>query len=254
MIDVLIVEDEMPSARKLKSMLEKLAPDFNIVSMLESIAETVDFLKSNSVELIFMDIHLADGNSFEIFKHIDINTPIIFTTAFDQYAIKAFDQNSIGYLLKPLSMEKLQQAIHKYREQAKSSAPKIDYQQLSSLIAQNQASPSYRNRYLIHFRNKIKAIDVDDIAYFYAENRGVYIRTFQGQLFDINSTLESLSEELDPNIFFRANRKYLVNIKAINEAHIYSKSKLKLELSPASEDDVIVSSERASKFKHWLAK
>jgi len=255
MIDVLIVEDEMPSARKLKAMLEIVAPDFNVISILDSVAETVDFLSENEVQLIFLDIHLADGNSFEIFKKTAVKTPIIFTTAFDQYAIQAFDQNSIGYLLKPFGIEKLKVAIKKFREQSNQpdTAP-IDYQLLGKMIAQQQNTPEYRERFLIHYRDKIKTVAVDDVAYCFAENRGVFICLHEGRIYDINLTLEQLSEELNPRHFFRANRKFLVSIKAIKEAHLYSKSKLKLELIPPTESEVIISSEKAAKFKKWLAK
>ena len=254
MIDVLIVEDEMPSARKLKAMLTKAAPDFNVVGILDSVAETLDFLSDNKVELIFLDIHLADGNSFEIFKTAVVKTPIIFTTAFDQYAIKAFEQNSIGYLLKPLGLDKLTAAIAKFRELLKGDNSVIDYQLLGRIIARQQSTPEYRTRFLIHYRNKIKTVAVDEVAYCFAENKGVFICLREGQLFDINLTLEQLSEELNPRDFFRANRKFLINIKAVKEARVYSKSKLKLELNPPTQSELIISSEKAAKFKKWLSK
>ncbi|MCU4157445.1 response regulator transcription factor [Carboxylicivirga sp. A043] len=255
MIDVLIVEDEMPSARKLKAMLEAHAPDFNIVNILDSVSSSIEFLKNNQVELIFLDIHLADGNSFEIFETITISTPIIFTTAFDQYAIQAFDQNSIGYLLKPISTEKLNAAIAKFREQhEQKDKAAIDYQLLGKAIAQQHEQKEYRERFMVHYRDKIKTIPVDDVAYIYAENRGVFVCTKEGRIYDINQTLEHLNEELNPRQFFRANRKFIVSINAIVEAHLYSKSKLKLELNPPSSNEVIISSEKASKFKKWLSK
>ncbi|WP_430813167.1 LytR/AlgR family response regulator transcription factor [Carboxylicivirga sp. RSCT41] len=254
MIDVLIVEDEMPSARKLKSMLEQRASDFNIVTILDSVSSSIEFLSKNEVDLIFLDIHLADGNSFEIFESINITTPIIFTTAFDQYAIQAFDQNSIGYLLKPVSGDKLEAAIEKFREQhQKKDAGTIDYQLLGKAIVQQQEQPDYRERFMVHYRDKIKTIAVEDVAYIYAENRGVFICTKEGRIYDINQTLEHLIEELNPRLFFRANRKYIISITSIVEAHLYSKSKLKLELNPPASSEVIISSERASKFKKWLA-
>jgi DNA-binding LytR/AlgR family response regulator len=255
MIDVLIVEDEMPSARKLKAMLENQAPDFNILTILDSVASCREFLTNNKVDLIFLDIHLADGNSFEIFETITISTPIIFTTAFDQYAIQAFDQNSIGYLLKPVRPEKLESAIEKFREQnTKKDTATIDYQLLGKAIAQQQDTPDYRERFLVHYRDKIKTISADDVAYIYAENRGVFICTKEGRIYDVNHTLELLIEELNPRQFFRANRKFIISITSIVEAHLYSKSKLKLELNPPTKSEVIISSERASKFKKWLAK
>ncbi len=255
MINVLIVEDEMPSARKLKTMLKITAPDFNVAGTLDSVAETLDFLTGNKVELIFLDIHLADGNSFEIFKQANVKIPIIFTTAFDQYAIQAFEQNSIGYLLKPFGIDKLKAAIAKYREHIKQANKQtIDYHLLGKMLAQQQNTPKYRERFLIHYRNKIRTVAVEELAYCFAENRGVFLCLHNGRTFDINLTLEQLNEELNPREFFRANRKFLVNIKAIKEAHLYSKSKLKLELNPPAHTEVIISSEKASKFKQWLAK
>ncbi len=255
MIDVLIVEDEMPSARRLKALIGTCAPDFNIVAILDSIADTKQFLANNKVELIFLDIHLADGNSFELFETETINTPIIFTTAFDQYAIQAFDQNSIGYLLKPVSSDKLQLAIDKFRAAFNNKGQAaIDYQKLGQLIAEQQSSPEYRERFLVHYRDIIKTINTTDVAYLFAENRGVYLRTFDGHQYDINQTLEQLSEELNPRSFFRANRKFIININSIVEAHLYSKSKLKLELRPSPDSEVIISSEKAAKFKQWLSK
>ncbi len=255
MIDVLIVEDEMPSARKLKAMIESQAPDFNIVNILDSVSSSRDFLSSQQVDLIFLDIHLADGNSFELFETINISTPIIFTTAFDQYAIQAFDQNSIGYLLKPISAQKLEAAIAKFREQhQRKDAGTIDYQLLGKAIAQQQEQPDYRERFMVHYRDKIKTIAVNEVAYIYAENRGVFICTNEGRIYDINQTLEHLTEELNPRQFFRANRKFIISIQSIVEAHLYSKNKLKLELRPPASDEVIISSERATKFKNWLAR
>ncbi len=255
MINVLIVEDEMPSARRLKGMLETVAPDFNVVEITDSVESTVTFLNSSAVDLIFLDIHLADGNSFQLFDQLTINTPIIFTTAYNQYAIQAFEHNSIGYLLKPFGADKLEKAIDKFRNiyQNKSNQP-IDYQLIGKLIAQQQIQPEYRERFLVHYRDKLKSIPINEVAYIYAENRGVFICTHEGRIYDINHTLEQLNDELNPRQFFRANRKFIVSVLAIVEAHLYSKSKLKLELQPAANSEVIISSEKASKFKQWLAR
>ncbi len=254
MIDVLIVEDEMPSARKLKAMLDVQAPDFNVVSILDSVQSTLAFLKDHTVELIFLDIHLADGNSFQLFEHNTIQTPIIFTTAYDQYAIQAFDYNSIGYLLKPFGADKLKSVIDKYRNNHQQQANTfIDYQLIGKMIAQQQ-HPEYRERFLVHYRDKLKAIAISEVAYLYAENRGVFICTHEGRIFDISQTLEQLMNELDPKLFYRVNRKFIVNVVAITEVHLYSKSKLKLALKPSAPCDVIISSEKAARFKQWLAR
>jgi len=252
---VLIVEDEMPSARKLRAFLEKIEPDFDVVAILESVQQTVEFLSENTVELIFLDIHLADGNSFAIFDQMEVHTPIIFTTAYDQYAIEAFTQNSIGYLLKPLSKEKLEMVIAKFKQMQPSpqkSEPAIDYQQLGKIIAQQQ-KPDYQERFMVYYKDKIKTIPVEEIAYFYADGKAVFMSLHNHKTFDLNFTLEQLEAKLNPRYFFRANRKYIVNIKAVKEAMVYSKSKLKLHLSPDAPTDVIVSSLKASAFKQWLS-
>lgn len=255
MISVLIVEDEMPSARRLKSMLELVAPDFIVAEITDSVVSTVAFLKRQPVDLIFLDIHLADGNSFQLFEHLTISTPIIFTTAYNQYAIQAFDHNSIGYLLKPFGLEKLKSVIDKYMNTCQNNGnPSIDYQLLGRMIAQQQNIPEYRERFLVHFRGKLKTIPVNEVAYIYAENRGVFISTHEGRIYDINLTLEQLADELNPRQFFRANRKFIVSVLSIVEVHLYSKSKLKLELHPAANCEVIISSEKATRFKQWLAK
>ncbi|MBS2212826.1 response regulator transcription factor [Carboxylicivirga mesophila] len=255
MTNVLIVEDEMPSARKLKSMLELVAPDLKVREITDSVQSTIAFLSNNTVDLIFLDIHLADGNSFQLFEQLNIETPVIFTTAYDQYAIQAFNHNSIGYLLKPFGSDKLKAVVDKYRLNTKSPIEhSIDYQLLGKMIAQQQVQPEYRERFLVHYRGKLKPVPVNDVAYIYAENRGVFICTHEGRIYDINQTLEQLTEELNPRQFFRANRKFIVSVLAIVEAHLYSKSKLKLELKPAANTEVIISSDKASKFKQWLAR
>ena len=255
MTRVLIIEDELPSARKLKAFINLLEPDYEVVDILQSVHDSVHFFKNNSVDLVFLDIHLADGNSFNIFEEVDVETPIIFTTAFDQYAIEAFKQNSIGYLLKPLSKDALRLAIDKFKilSAAKvSDSPTFDYNLIGDIIAQ-QKSTSYQERFMVAYKDKIKTVLVKEIAYFYADTKAVFMTLHDGKTYDLNFSLELLEEKLNPKYFFRANRKYIVQIQAVKEASIYSKSKLKLHLSPTPTDEVIVSSQKASKFKQWLS-
>ncbi|MDB4335194.1 LytTR family DNA-binding domain-containing protein [bacterium] len=252
---VLIVEDEMPSARKLKAFLLDIEPIFEIVEILESISQTVEFLKSQTVDLIFLDIQLADGNSFAIFKQVEVSTPIIFTTAFNQYAIEAFTQNSIGYLLKPLSKEALAGALKKFnntRQTQNNSASIIDYQLIGRMVAQQQY-PEYQERFMVYFKDKILTIPVEDVAYFYANGNSVFLCLHTGQSYDINFTLEQLEAKLNPKYFFRANRQFITNVKAVKEALVYSKSKLKLILTPNHPEEVIISSLKTAKFKLWLS-
>ena len=256
MIKVLIVEDERPSARKLNALIGIIAPDFEVVEILESVKQTVDFLSSNKVDLIFLDIHLSDGNSFSIFNQVTVETPIIFTTAFNQYAIEAFQQMSIDYLLKPLEKERLEQAILKFRKihLTHKTTTTIDYREISSIIAASIHKKEYQDRFMVHFRDKIKVVTIENIAAFYAENKAVFAKTNDGHSYDLPYTLEQLEERLNPDIFFRANRKCIIHIRAVNEAVVYSKSKLKLNLIPPLPFDVIISTEKTPKFKQWLGK
>jgi DNA-binding LytR/AlgR family response regulator len=252
---VLIVEDEMPSARKLKAFLSQIEPDFEVVDILESVSQTVEFLSNQLVDLIFLDIHLSDGNSFAIFEKLEVKTPIIFTTAYDQYAIEAFTQNSIGYLLKPLSKESLEAAIHKFKtvyQTKPTEVSGIDFRLLGQLIAQ-QKNHDYQERFMVYYKDKIKTIPVEEVAFFYADEKAVYMCLHNNQTFDLSFTLEQLENKLDPKYFFRANRKYLISIQSVEEAMVYSKSKLLLHLKPKAPTEVLVSSLKTSRFKEWLS-
>jgi DNA-binding LytR/AlgR family response regulator len=256
MVRVLIVEDEMPSARKLQAFINQIANDFEVLEIVDSIKDTVSFLKENTVDLIFMDIHLSDGNSFEVFDHINVDSPIIFTTAFNEYAIKAFQQMSVDYLMKPLETERLEQAIEKYRKlYQKQSTPKasVSYQQLSEEITKIMEGKGYQDRFTVHFRDKIKPIEMNAIASFYAESKSVFLVTTDGHAYDIPYTLEQLESKLNPKYFYRVNRKCIVHIQAIKDAVVYSKSKLKLNLTQELPFEVIISSEKTPRFKQWLS-
>lgn len=256
MVKVLIVEDEMPSARKLKAFIEKIAPDFKVMDILDSVTETVQFLGNNTCDLIFLDIQLSDGNSFSIFEQVKVETPIIFTTAFNQYAIDAFKQVSVDYLLKPLEMERLSQAIKKFRKihlTTNAFVPTINYQELNKILSNSIQSQAYQQRFMVHYRDVLKAITVEEIAAFYAENKSVFILTIKGHKYDLPMTLEQLEGKLNPKCFFRANRKCIVHIQSVKEAVVYSKSKLKLNLVPPLSFDVIISIDKTPKFKQWLS-
>ncbi|TLX75349.1 response regulator transcription factor [Labilibacter sediminis] len=257
MVKVLIVEDEMPSARKLKAFIDKVATDFEVVDILDSVSQAVAFLKQEKVDLIFLDIHLSDGNSFSIFEQVKVQTPIIFTTAFNQYALDAFQQVSVDYLLKPLEKERLIQAIQKFRDihlNPQKSSPQINYEDLGKLILNSVQTKEYQERFMVHYRDVIRSITVDEVAAFYAENKTVYIVARDGRQYDLHITLEQLESKLNPKDFFRANRKCIVHIQSVREAVVYSKSKLKLNLDPSLPFDVIISIDKTPKFKQWLSK
>jgi DNA-binding LytR/AlgR family response regulator len=247
-MNVLIIEDEAIAAEKLERMLLEIEPSIRISAKLGSIRESVKWLLQNNADLIFLDIQLSDGISFSIFEQVNINTPVVFTTAYDQYAIKAFQVNSISYLLKPIRKAELEESLRKYN--TLKTAFSIDF---DTLLAQIQGrEPEYKKRFLIQIGDKIKKIEVSEIAYFYVLEKGVYFRTFQGNSYAADFTLDKLETMLNPSQFFRINRKYLVNMDAIVNMIAYSRARVKLELKPVADDETIVSIERSADFKKWL--
>jgi len=249
-MNVLIIEDEKVAADKLEHMLESIDPTIKVMAKLGSIKNSVKWLLHQTADLIFLDIQLSDGISFSIFEQVDVNTPIIFTTAYDQYAIRAFQINSIAYLLKPIRKSELGESLKKYKTLHSSSG--IDF---DALLAQLQASTKeYKKRFLIQIGSKIKKVEVSDVAYFFVQDKSVFLRTFQSKLFPLDSSLDQLELVLDPDTFFRINRKYIVNMHAISEMIAYSRGRVKLQLEPRADDqfDTIVSIERSADFKKWL--
>jgi two-component system, LytTR family, response regulator LytT len=249
-MNVLIIEDESFAADKLEMMLKEVDPAINVMAKLGSIKDSVKWLFENRADLIFLDIQLSDGISFSIFEQVAINTPVIFTTAYDQYAIKAFKLNSISYLLKPIRKSDLAESIRKY--QTLKSAFSIDFDTLLANIQGRE--PEYKKRFLIQIGEKIRKVEVHEISYFYALEKGVYLRTVQGKSYPAEYSLDKLETILNPSAFFRINRKYIVNVDAIRSMVAYSRGRVKLELNPAADNelDTIVSIDRATEFKKWL--
>lgn len=250
---VVIIEDEAFAALRLKKMIREYNPAIEILAELESVAASLKWFKTNpEPDLIFLDIHLEDDLSFAIFEQIHISSPVIFTTAFDEYAIKAFKLKSIDYLLKPIVREELAAALKKYEQFQGLHQSSVDLPSLYKMLTTN--SPAFRTRFSISVGTKIKIIEVEDIAYFFVMDKGVYLRTFEGSTFTIEFTLDKLEEMLSPASFFRINRKYLVNIASITNMVAYSRGRIKLELKPAADEafDTIVSIDRSGEFKKWL--
>lgn len=246
----IIVEDEQFAARRLEAMIKEYDPAIRIEARLESVADSVEWLRNNAhPDLIFLDIHLEDGLSFSIFDQVKVNVPIIFTTAFDEYAIKAFKLRSIDYLLKPIVQADLNRAIDKYREWGEKKQA-FDIGELRSLM--QGESKQYRERFSAVVGQKLKSIDVKEIAYFFSNSGITFIATTQGNQYSIDQSLDNLLEELDPNLFFRINRQYLVGMQSLANIHIFPKSRLKLELKPPVKDDVFVSIDRVTEFKKWI--
>lgn len=252
-MNVVIIEDEAFAALRLRKMIQDYNPEIRILAELESVAESVKWFKLNpEPDLIFLDIHLEDDLSFAIFEQVNISSPVIFTTAFDEYAIKAFKLKSIDYLLKPIVHEELAAALKKYQQFSGLHRNAIDLQSLYNLLTTDEKK--YRERFSVSVGTKIKMIEVTDIAYFFVMDKGNYLRTSQGSTYNIDLTLDKLEEILNPSTFFRINRKYLINISSITNMVAYSRGRVKLELKPKADDDLetIVSIDRSGGFKKWL--
>ena len=249
-MNVLIIEDEKFAAEKLEDMLHDTDPKINVLAKLGSITESVKWLMQNSADLIFLDIQLSDGISFSIFEQVTVNTPVIFTTAYDQYAIRAFQLNSIAYLLKPIRTADLSDSLKKYK--SLKSAFHIDFETLLANIQGKE--PEYKKRFLIQIGEKLRKIEISETAYFYVLDKGIYLQTFEGKSYPVEFTLDKLETMLNPAAFFRINRKFLVNMDSISKMVAYSRGRVKLELKPKPEDDfdTIVSIDRSSDFKKWL--
>ena len=219
---------------------------------LASVEQSIKWLKNNKADLIFLDIQLEDGLSFSIFDKIKIDTPIIFTTAYDQYAIRAFKLNSIDYLLKPIKKTELTESLQKFNNVK--TPYLMDYKEIFESILKKEIS--YKKRFLIQYGQKIKKVDTDEIAYFYAMEKNVFLTTFQKSSYPIDYTLDKLMEIIDPEKYFRINRKLIVNVKSIKNMIPYSRSRIKLVLEPAEakEIEALVSVERSSDFKKWMDK
>jgi two-component system LytT family response regulator len=224
-----------------------------MLDRLDSVETAVYWLQNNPhPDIIFLDIHLADGASFEIFDHVKVNCPIIFTTAYDEYALQAFKVNAIDYLLKPIKVNELSAALEKYKKIHLPAEP--DFSALIESIKQQKGSGNnYLHRLLIRFSNSFKLVEISDAAYFYTKDKITFVVTKStGKRFPADYPLDRLETMLDPAVFFRINRQFIVNVHAIKEMHPYSKSRVKLDLEPPSDQETIVSTERSSEFKRWL--
>ncbi|RYH72832.1 response regulator transcription factor [Flavobacteriaceae bacterium 144Ye] len=248
---IIIIEDEKPSARRLHRMIERL--DLTVETMLHSVEEALDWFQNNQhPDLIFLDIQLSDGLSFEIFEHIDIKSAVIFTTAYDEYALQAFKLNSIDYLLKPIDEDDLAKAVSKYKERLpQQQAVTLDFNDIKKLLV-NPIERDYKKRFSVKVGQHLKLINIDEIECFYSENKGTYAYTVEGRNYLLDLTLEQLEDELEPQTFFRISRKFFVNINAIKDMISYTNSRLQVKLNNYNEQDVIVARERVKDFKLWL--
>jgi len=248
---VVIIEDEKPAARRLSRMLAAL--NIEVQEMLHSVEESLNWLQNNEhPELIFLDIQLSDGLSFEIFEEIDVKSAIIFTTAYDEYALRAFKLNSIDYLLKPIDEEELATAVKQFTKlHPKKQEVMVNLDEIKKLLI-NPLDRKFKRRLSIKVGAHIKIISTDIIECFYSENKATYCFTNEKRSFLLDNSLEIWQEQLDPEQFFRVNRNFIVNINAIKDIIAYSNSRLKLMLHSYSETEIIVSRERVKDFKSWI--
>lgn len=251
----IIIEDEKPAARLLQRKLEKL--NVQVEVMLHSVQEAIEWFSNNEhPDLIFLDIQLSDGLSFELFEKVEIKSAVIFTTAYDEYALRAFKLNSIDYLLKPIDEEELSVSISKFKSHFIKSKEgnlnsQIDFEKIKQMF-QSSFDQNSKKRFTVKIGQHLKVISTDEIECFFSENKGTYIHTFDNRNYLIESTLEVLEQELDSKDFYRISRKFIVPMKAIKEIVVYSNSRLRLILPTFKEDEVIVSREKVTDFKNWI--
>ncbi|GAB4024030.1 LytR/AlgR family response regulator transcription factor [Spirosoma koreense] len=270
---ILIIEDEEPTARKLQRLLTDVAPEAEVVGMTISVEESVDWLRTHpKPELILMDIELADGQSFDIFSRVAVTSPVIFTTAYDEYAIRAFKVNSIDYLLKPVKEADLRQALNKLqamKDALAESVSRADPNRLEASLTNlldylQQTLPSPpttprpllpatpRDRFLIRQGQRLFPVSVDDVAFFFSRKKLSFLKTYDEHEWMVDYTIDELSQMLDPQRFFRLNRQVIAELRAVDKVYLYFNGKLKINLRPAFEEEVIVSRERAGALKQWL--
>jgi DNA-binding LytR/AlgR family response regulator len=250
---IVIVEDEEPAAQRLARIIKEQLPEVLVEAQLGSVAEATEWFRENKApDLAFFDIQLGDGISFEIFKKATVDCPVIFTTAYDQYAIEAFKVNSIAYLLKPVSRDDLAEALEKYSKMKEAfSPPAIDMSNLLEAITDKRVS--YKERFVVRYGEIIRAVETKNVAYFFTEDKMAFLITGEGKKYPIDNNMEELEKLLDPKTFFRINRQFIISYHAIDEMVSYSKSRVMVKLKPLSKHDTIVSTERSPNFKAWLA-
>ncbi len=249
-MNILIIEDEKPAARLLQRKVEKMGLEVN--HMLHSVEESIAWFQNNShPDLIFLDIQLSDGLSFEIFEAIDIKSAVIFTTAYDEYALRAFKLNSIDYLLKPIDEDDLEIAVNKFKARTTSQNISLDFEAIKRMLV-NPAEKEYKKRFSVKIGTQLKVITIDEIECIYSENKGTYIHTLDNRNYLIDNSLEVIERELDPNLFFRISRKFIIPLHSVKEIQMYSNSRLKIILPTYKDDEVIVAREKVSDFKDWI--
>jgi two-component system response regulator LytT len=258
---VLIVEDEELAVKKLQKILLAADPDAEVAGITDSITSTVSWLDENpQPDLILMDIELSDGQSFEIFNQVKVKSPVIFTTSYDEYALKAFKVNSIDYLLKPVQKEDLVNALEKYKQLHRVSSPgnhtpsSLNMESLIKEIQQKLQPKEYRKRFLVKHAHKLVSVEIDDVAYFYSDGRLNFFKTTDNKKMVVDYTLDELETMLDPDKFFRIGRSFFVSVNSIDKIDDYFGNRLMLRLNPPVDKEAVVSREKVSDFKKWMGK
>jgi len=250
MIRTIIIEDELPAANRLEKLILETDPEFEIVARLESVSESVSWLiQHDHPDLIMLDIHLADGMCFEIFNSVQVDAFVIFTTAYDEYAIRAFELNSIDYLLKPVDRDKLAQALEKFKR-LNNEGTLPDISMLLSAIEGNRKK--FKERFAVNVGTGIKSIETSEIAYFFSLEKNTFLCTREGRSYPVDQSLDRLEELLDPDRFFRINRQYIINYHSIDKVKILSRSRVAIHTVPAFEEPQLVSTAKTHAFRMWL--
>jgi two-component system response regulator LytT len=253
---VAIIEDEPATARNLKFLLQEADPAIEVLVLLGSVKESVAWLGANGsqCDLLFMDIRLNDGLSLEIFEQVTVNAPVIFVTAYNDYALQAFKANGIDYILKPIGEQELEQALARFKRfTQREGRPEGSYTQLRQLAESIKGQGQlYKQSFLVHFRDKLIPLSIQDICWFHSSNETTFARTADGRKLIVDFTLEQLAEQLDPQQFFRVNRQFIVHRKAIREIDFYFNGRLMVKTDPESEDKMLISKARVSEFKAWM--
>lgn len=246
---VLIFEDEAPAARKITKLIKELDSSIEILDVLESVADGREWFATNDLpDLIFSDIQLSDALSFELYQEIDLKVPVIFTTAYNEYAIEAFKHFSIDYLLKPIKSEDLAKSIEKFREFGQKKAAETDFNAILSKIT----GQSYRQRFLVSYRDGLIPVETSEIAYFYSEDSVTFLMTKDKKRYIINEPLDTIEKQLDPIIFFRANRKFILSADCVSKVEPYFNQKLIVIAEPTADQEITISKIKATAFKNWL--
>ena len=249
-----IIEDEKIAADLLKNLICQLDENIEIVTILQTVEDSIEWLNNNQhPDILFVDIHLADGSSFSIFEKAEVKCPIVFTTAYDEYALKAFEVNSIDYLLKPINKDDLQRALNKYKN-LKGEKHEVDYKTLiSRFLTEAENINNYKEHFLVPERDKLVPLAAKDIAYVYIDLKLIKAVTFSGKIYYLNQNLDEMMNQLNPKMFFRANRQYIVSHEAIKDISIWFGNKISLNLTIPTEEKIIVSKARVSDFKNWYS-